>query len=110
MGTMGKAFRLLQCVARSHQVGRAKAVPRALYWLNLSCTGKTLRSAQNREEIALEALELVPAWLRICIGREEDGGEDGQQLEPNLSKINLEENGAEDMRKTGKNLINIIKK
>ncbi|KAI3421904.1 hypothetical protein GPALN_012446 [Globodera pallida] len=66
MGTAGCAFHLLRCLALAHPVTRALCVPRALYWLNMLIGGQTLRSGENRAEIATEALMLVPEWLRFC--------------------------------------------
>ncbi|KAL3116772.1 hypothetical protein niasHT_004273 [Heterodera trifolii] len=66
MGTSGRAFCLLRCLARAHHVTRALCVPRALYWLNTLIRGQTLRSEENRAEITTEALALVPEWLRLC--------------------------------------------
>ncbi|KAL3125745.1 hypothetical protein niasHT_004195 [Heterodera trifolii] len=66
MGTSGRAFCLLRCLANAHPVARALCVPRALYWLNTLIRGQTLRSEENRAEITTEALALVPEWLRLC--------------------------------------------
>uniref|UniRef100_A0A914HJL1 MMS19 nucleotide excision repair protein n=1 Tax=Globodera rostochiensis TaxID=31243 RepID=A0A914HJL1_GLORO len=66
MGTAGCAFCLLRCLALAHPVTRALCVPRALYWLNMLIGGQTLRSGENRAEIATEALMLGPEWLRFC--------------------------------------------
>lgn len=68
MGTMGKAFRLLHCLANCNTIALDLVVSRALYWLHVLIDGQTLRSTKNREEIAFEALELLPDWLRLCIG------------------------------------------
>jgi len=65
---------------------------RCLYWLDLLINGKTLRSPQNREEIAMEAIELAPFWLRKCIQFnldefEENGNLVNETLRPLLDGI-----------------------
>ena len=42
MGTMGKAFRLLSCLAQSDTTALAIVIPRVLYWLNVLVGGGKL--------------------------------------------------------------------